>query len=75
MVSRLLIIAALLLATSPALAERFDSRIVNEIATAKTAEVALLEAAMRALVDDAKKREAEWAEYSKPLWQIPDPAK
>jgi hypothetical protein len=59
----------LLAVFQPALADGFDPRIVNELAAAKTAEVTMLQAAMRAMIEDSKKREAEWAEYSKSLWQ------
>lgn len=48
-----------------------DPRIAGPMITAMQAEIALRDAAIKAMQEDATKRDAQWAEYSKPLWEKP----
>lgn len=63
---------ALCLAAIPALAQQAppasDDQIHQLMIRALQAELALANAV-------ATRREAEWAQYAKPLWQQPEPAK
>jgi hypothetical protein len=74
----LLALAALILA-GPAFAQsqppQVDPRLAAPMIGALRAEVSLRDEAIKALAEDAAKREAEWAQYSKPLWQSPEPPK
>lgn len=67
---RSLFFATLLLA-GPASAAEPDPRVVGPLVQFLQANISLDEALIKALREDAQKREAEWAEYSKPLWQPP----
>lgn len=66
------IIAALLLVATPALAQQPppDPRIAGPLIDALRAELALRDAAIKAMQEDVAKREKEWAEYSRPIWDL-----
>jgi hypothetical protein len=58
--------------TLPALAQQTtDPRIAGPMIAAMQAEIALRDAAIKAMQEDATKRDAQWAEYSKSLWEKP----
>lgn len=66
---RILIAAAVLALPVAAMAQQsIDPRIAAPMVAAQQAEIALRDAAIKAMQQDAAKREAEWAEYAKPLW-------
>lgn len=68
------IVAAVgLLVALPAMAQQppIDPRLTGPTVSALQAVLTLREAEMKALAEDFRKREAEWAEYSKSLWQSP----
>lgn len=61
---------------TPAFAQsqpQVDPRLAAPMVQALRAELALSNAAILAIQEDAAKREAAWAEYSKSLWQAPEP--
>lgn len=65
-------IAAALFSGAPAFAQQApDPRIAGPMITAMQAEIALRDAAIKAMQEDATKRDAQWAEYSKSLWEKP----
>ena len=72
---------ALMVAAPPAMAQAPqpaplpDPRIVREQLAAQAAELKLQEALLRAITQDAQRREQQWAEYSRSLWAAPEPAK
>jgi hypothetical protein len=75
--TKFLAAAALCLATLPCLAQEakpIDPRLVAPLVAAQAAELQLRDALLRALQEDAQRREREWAEYSQPLWKAPAPA-
>jgi hypothetical protein len=49
--------------------QQVDQRIAAPMIGALRAEAALRDEAIKALAEDAAKREAEWTQYSKSLWQ------
>lgn len=71
------IAAAVVLFALPALAQNqaIDPRLAEPLIRTQQAEIALRDAIIKAMHEDAAKREAEWAEYAKPLWQQPEPPK
>lgn len=46
-----------------------DARIASELVEAQAAEIALANKLIAVLREDMAKRERDWAEYSRPLWQ------
>jgi hypothetical protein len=67
-----LLAAVLGLVAVPAHAQQTtDPRIAGPMIAAMQAEIALRDAAIRAMQEDATKRDAQWAEYSKSLWEKP----
>lgn len=76
---RLVLALALVALALPALAQQpkqqqIDPRLAAPMVNAAKAEMTLLEAAVRALQEDMQQLDARWAEYSKPLWQMPQAA-
>lgn len=69
----LFIATAFVVVALPALAQQpqVDPRIAGPLVAAAKAEIGLMEAVNKALQDDMKRRESEWADYSKSLWQAP----
>lgn len=53
----------------------FDPRTVPQAINALQAMLALREAQLKALHEDADKRESDWSAYSTPLWWGLEPAK
>lgn len=52
-----------------------DPRLTEPLIRTQQAELALRDAIIKAMREDVAKREAEWAEYAKPLWQSAEPSK
>lgn len=63
------LLALLALFPVSAVAAEIDPRIAPQMVAALQSLVALRDAQIQGLLEDQRKREAEWAEYSKPLWQ------
>jgi hypothetical protein len=69
---RWLAILAMLVWAAPALAQKIDPRVADQTVVALQALLALREAELKALQEDMKRREADWAAYSEPLWKTPE---
>jgi hypothetical protein len=70
---RLVVFATVVFIPSLAFAQQpqVDPRIASSALNALQAMIALRDAEIKALQEDATKRDSDWANYSKPLWQPP----